>query len=404
MRCLKTSIIIFISFSLFVMNKSEVNASEQKRKAIENMFEVNLGVKRGERVLVFTDDHKEEITEEAKFVAKVGASFGEVIFFKYPSTCRPGIEPPKGLWEKVFGKNIVKQIEEKKLMKKILDKRITEDELETVREIVKANRQDVVNVVIGLAWFSTSHTNFRKLLTETAGTRFASMPGFDPRMWETAMSANWEEVDRRTLYLKERLSGAISAHVRTPNGTDISFDLRGREFRANIGLLNQPGRSGNLPAGEVYIAPLEGNSNGRMVIEPGINPWGKEQLVLEVKDGKVSNMEGDSRFMARLEEIFSKYPLARNIAEFGICTNDKAKAGTTLLELEKVLGTIHIAIGDNSAFGGKVSVPLHIDFVFENPTVDFNFPDGRTLQLLKDGELLVDLELLRVLCMNLSFE
>lgn len=389
-RGLKTFILVSISFSLFVISNSEVNASEQKKRAIDNMFQVNLGVKKGERVVVFTDDHKPEIVEEARLVAKMGTSFGEVVFYKYSSTGWPGIEPPKRLWEKVFGKNIVKQIEEKKLMKKILDKRITEGELETVREIVRANKQEVVNVVIGLAWFSTSHTNFRKLLTETAGARFASMPGFDPRMWETAMSANWEEVGRRTLYLKERLTGALSAHVRTSNGTDIFFDLQGREFRADTGLLNQPGRSGNLPAGEVYIAPLEGTSNGRMVIEPGINPWGREQLVLEVKDGKVLGMEGDARFISRLEEIFSKYPLARNIAELGIGTNDKAKAGTTLLELEKVLGTIHIAIGDNSTFGGKVSVPLHIDFVFENPTVDFTFPDGRTLQLLKDGKIMIE--------------
>jgi len=366
----------------------EANASEQKRRAIENMFEVNLGVKKGERVVVFTDDHKEEITEEAKLVAKIGASFGEIIFFRYPSTGRPGIEPPKGLWEKVFGKNIVRQLDEKKLMKKILDKKISEDELEAAREIVKANREDVVNVVIGLAWFSTSHTNFRKLLTVSAGGRFASMPGFDPRMWETAMTANWEEMARRTIGLKEKLSGAISAHVRTPNGTEIFFELKGREFRADTGLLNQPGRSGNLPAGEVYIAPLEGMSSGKLVVEPGINPWAKEQLILEIKDGKVVKMEGDSRFIGRLEEIFTKYSLARNIAEFGIGTNDKARAGTTLLELEKVLGTIHIAIGDNSTFGGKVSVPLHIDFVFESPTVDFTFPDGKTLQLMKDGKML----------------
>ncbi|MBS3920429.1 MAG: peptidase [Deltaproteobacteria bacterium] len=383
-------ILIFCMAFLLWAITFETDASEQKKKAIENMFEVNLAVKKGERVLVFTDDHKPEITEEAKLVAKIGASFGEIIFFKYPSTGQPGIEPPKSLWEKTFGKNIIKQIEEKKLMKRILDKRITEDELEIVREIVKANKQDTVNVVIGLAWFSTSHTNFRKLLTAAAGGRFASMPGFDPRMWTTAMSANWEEVARRTIGLKEKLSGAISAHVRTPNGTEIFFDLTGREFRADTGLLDQPGRSGNLPAGEVYIAPLEGNSNGKMVIEPGINPWVNEQSVLEIKGGNVYRMEGDSRFIGRLEEIFSKYPLARNIAEFGIGTNDKAKAGTTLLELEKVLGTIHVAIGDNSAFGGKVSVPLHIDFVFENPTVVFKFPDGKTLQLMKDGNMLLD--------------
>ncbi len=369
----------------------EADASEQKKKAIENMFQVNLGVRKSERVLVFTDDHRSEITEEAKLVAKIGASLGEIVFFKYPSTGQHGIEPPKSLWEKAFGKNIIKQIEEKKLMKKILDKRITEDELEIVREIVKANKQDIVNVVIGLAWFSTSHTNFRKLLTDVGGGRFASMPGFDPRMWTTAMSANWEEVARRTIGFKEKLSGTISAHVRTPNGTEIFFDFKGREFKADTGLLDQPGRSGNLPAGEVYIAPLEGKSSGKLVIEPEINPYGKERIIMEIQDGRVINMEGDSRFIGRLEEIFFKYPLARNIAEFGIGTNDKARPGTTPLESEKILGTIHIAIGDNSTFGGKVSVPLHIDFVFEKPTVVFLFPDGRTFQLMKDGNILLEL-------------
>ncbi len=126
------------------------------------------------------------------------------------------------------------------------------------------------------------------------------------------------------------------------------------------------------------------------MIDPGINPWVNEQSVLEIKDGNVYRMGGDSRFIGRLEEIFSKYPLARNIAEFGIGTNDKAKVGTTLLELKKVLGTIHIAIGDNSTFGGKVSVPLHIDYVFENSTVDFTFSDGRSFRLIKDGKMLLD--------------
>lgn len=87
---------VFISFSFFVISNSEVNASEQKKKAIENMFRVNLGVKKSERVVVFTDDHKPEIVEEARLVAKMGTSFGEVVFYIYSSTGRPGIEPPKG--------------------------------------------------------------------------------------------------------------------------------------------------------------------------------------------------------------------------------------------------------------------------------------------------------------------
>ena len=376
---------------LLVIGISEVNASERKNQAIRNMFEINLAMKKNEKALVFTDDYKSEITDEAKLVAKIGASSGEVIFHKYPNTGQSGVEPPKSLWEKAFGKNIVKQIEEKKLMTKIVEKRITEEELETVREIIRANKQETVNVVIGLAWFSTSHTNFRKLLTDCAGVRFASMPGFEARMWETAMSANWEEVSRRTLALKDKLKDAISAKVRTPNGTDIFFSLKDRDFKADTGLLNQPGRSGNLPAGELYIAPLEGSANGKMVIEPGINPYGKEQVIFEIKDGKVFSMTGDTRFLSRLEDIFKKYPLTRNIAEFGIGTNDKARIGASLLESEKILGTIHIAIGDNSTFGGKISVPYHTDFIFENPTIEITFAEGRTLEIMKDGKLLLEI-------------
>ncbi|MDI6754995.1 MAG: aminopeptidase, partial [Thermodesulfobacteriota bacterium] len=296
-----------------------------------------------------------------------------------------GTEPPKSLWEMAFGKNIVKEIEDKKLMKNLLDKKISAEEFKIVYEIVKENKKDVINAVIALAWYSTTHTSFRKLLTDAAGVRYASMPGFDPRMWQTAMSANWEEVARRTLSLKDKLIGATSARVRTRKGTDIVFDLKGREWFADTGLINRPGNYGNLPAGELAIAPLEEKSNGKMVIEP--IPRAQGYAVFEVHHGKVTKIRGDFPYISWWEANFQKYPLARNIAEFGIGTNEKAKPGTTMLELEKILGTIHIALGDNFGLGGEIRVPLHIDILFEDPTVDITLSDGRTLQILQDGKV-----------------
>jgi len=193
-------------------------------------------------------------------------------------------------------------------------------------------------------------------------------------------------VARRTLFLKNKLSGAISARVRVSNGTDISFELKDRVFSADTGLLNKPGQSGNLPAGELAIAPLERRSIGKMVLEPGVNPGVRSQVVLEIKDGAVFRMSGDAGYISWLEQTFKKYPLARNIAEFAIGTNEKAKTGTTMLELEKILGTIHVAIGDNSTIGGKTLVPFHIDFLFENPIVEVELSDGRTLKILEDGK------------------
>ena len=36
---------------------------------------------------------------------------------------------------------------------------------------------------------------------------------------------------------------------------------------------------------------------------------------------------------------------------------------------EKVLGTVHVAIGRNDMFGGKSPAPLHVDAVMGTPTV-----------------------------------
>lgn len=381
--------VYLILLSLIVWSSgANVYGAGTREEAIDNIFTVNLAVKPQERVLVFTDDEKTLIAEEARLVARRAKTFAETIFVTYSSTGLHGAEPPKPLWEKAFGSSPVQELEKRGLLRKLLEKKISGDELATVRDIVQANRKDAVDAVIGLAWYSTSHTSFRKLLTDVVQARYASMPAFDPKMWQTAMTADWEAVAQRTVRLKESLAGAVTAHVRTPNGTEMRMELRDRAFWADTGLFVRPGDFGNLPAGEVAIPPVEGTSQGKMVIERGINPRLKGQVVFEIVDGRVFKMSGDSGFIAWLEGIFQKYPLARTIAEFGIGTNDKARAGTTMLELEKILGTIHLAIGDNSTQGGKTAVPFHIDLLFENPTVDITFSDGRTVQIMKDGKLL----------------
>jgi leucyl aminopeptidase (aminopeptidase T) len=89
-----------------------------------------------------------------------------------------------------------------------------------------------------------------------------------------------------------------------------------------------------------------------------------------------------------LEEKLSEDRKNRNIAELGIGTNDKAVRPDNILESEKILGTIHIALGDNSSFGGRVSTPFHQDFVFFRPTVTLICKNGERKNILEDGSLL----------------
>ena len=41
-----------------------------------------------------------------------------------------------------------------------------------------------------------------------------------------------------------------------------------------------------------------------------------------------------------------------------------------MLEDEKILGTVHVAFGASAAFGGTVSVPIHLDVVVTDASLE----------------------------------
>ena len=104
-----------------------------------------------------------------------------------------------------------------------------------------------------------------------------------------------------------------------------------------------------------------------------------------VVDGFAVKILGDREAMELRKQLESvKNKNAYNIAEFGIGTNPNAKVTGNIIEDEKSLGTCHIALGNNSGFGGKVNVPIHVDGVITRPTI---FVDDK--KLVDRGELLI---------------
>jgi leucyl aminopeptidase (aminopeptidase T) len=196
---------------------------------------------------------------------------------------------------------------------------------------------------------------------------------------------------KKLLLLQYRLTEILNdvkiIHVTAPNGTDITIDVDGRKAISSKGLFHKKGESGNLPTGESYIAPMEGKSNGVFYVDgsmAGIGVIKGKPIRIEVKNGLAVDISGGSQ-AKKLNNIINKYgDNGRNIAEFGIGTNDKVKLSGLLLEDEKVMGTIHIALGDNKSMGGNVNVPIHLDGVVKKPTVFF---DGK--MIMKNGKLLI---------------
>src|SRR3954464_13143943 len=61
-----------------------------------------------------------------------------------------------------------------------------------------------------------------------------------------------------------------------------------------------------------------------------------------------------------------------NLAELGVGTNERATLTGNVLEDEKILGTIHVAFGASIAIGGTVSVPIHLDCVVTDASLEID--------------------------------
>lgn len=217
---------------------------------------------------------------------------------------------------------------------------------------------------------SLSHTRARRRASER-GVRIATLPGISPEMFVRTMKTDWHKLGIATRKLAAHLSSASRVRVTSPGGTDIAFETGGRHAKADDGRLNFRGAFGNLPAGEAYLAPLEGTAEGTLVFDGSFPLAGilDEPLVLHVCEGRVVETEGHD-CARKLEELFLKYRgPSRTIAEFGVGTLDSARITGNVLEDEKVKGTVHFALGDNASMGGKVNVPLHLDGVVRAPSV-----------------------------------
>jgi len=226
-----------------------------------------------------------------------------------------------------------------------------------------------------------SHTKARREACE-AGARCATLPGILEDTMERTLNADYNQIAQRSIKLAGIVSQGRRAKVTTPAGTDITMSLEGRECHADTGLVHNPGDFSNLPAGEAYIAPVEGTANGIIMVDGAMVGKVKKPIQIVVKDGFATQITGD-RSAEELEKMLEPFGQpGRNIAELGIGTNHKAQIVGSVLEDEKVMGTVHMALGDNKSMGGNVSVQSHLDGILLKPTL---WIDDK--KIMEDGEL-----------------
>lgn len=204
-----------------------------------------------------------------------------------------------------------------------------------------------------------------KLAAKRHGFRAATMGGFSPAM-VPALRLDWNEVARRVNIVKELLDVALSAQIEflvdDTQQYSLYLDLRYRGAFASTGLLPNPGTAFNLPSGESYIVPYEGDLEASSLSE-GVMPiqFGDEIVRYQIKENRAVEILSDGPKSAQEKKKLMEEPASGNIAELGVgVLRDLGTKpiGETLLD-EK-LG-LHIAFGRSDHFGGATGAKQYND-------------------------------------------
>jgi leucyl aminopeptidase (aminopeptidase T) len=238
----------------------------------------------------------------------------------------------------------------------------------SVAELMK-----LVDVVVCPTSKSLTHTDARRNAVKE-GVRVGTMPGITVDTMARCLNADYDKIISLTDFIADKMKGVSTIRVVTEKGTDVIMPVKDRMIIRSKGVLRNKGESGNLPSGEVFLAPWEDKTQGKLVIDGSMASIGiiKTPIVVDIVDGYAESITGGEE-AERLVQILNKSGRdARAVAEFGIGTNYKAKLIGLILEDEKVFGTIHIAFGNNITMGGRLSVSSHLDGLVTEPDVYFD--------------------------------
>ena len=228
-------------------------------------------------------------------------------------------------------------------------------------------------VILAPTTYAITHTRAR-LEASKRGARTVILRGIDEdSMIHGAMLADYEEVFATSNRLATRLGQAKMIKLATDSGTDVIFSVEGRKGLALGGMATEPGTFTSLPSGEAAIAPLEGKTQGHIIIDFAMDGIGllAEPIRLEVREGRVLSIEGGKEAQ-QLKKLLEGDENAFNIAEFAIGTNPKSRMKGNMAEDKILRGCVHIAVGDNHTIGGRLESKVHLDGVILNPTVEID--------------------------------
>jgi hypothetical protein len=235
--------------------------------------------------------------------------------------------------------------------------------------------------------------------------RAATMPGFAAEMIP-ALRIDYGEVARRVDALKARLDRAEHADIvfSVDRGDEygMHFDLRHRQAHSSSGRFPDMATAGNLPSGEAYIVPYEGEA-GEESRTAGTLPVeiDGEMVFFTVKANRVTAVAGSGKAVQAERAHLAAEPAYGNMAELGFgVLGDFGLAPIGEILLDEKLG-LHVAFGRSDHFGGIVgpkdfsspAAVIHLDRIYIPGVmprvavreVILGYSDGRSETVMANG-------------------
>jgi len=331
---------------------SSLEAWEAAKNALENVLEASSG----ERILIVCDEEKAEVGEAfANGALALGLDTRFIILEK---TKEPRTEIPAKLQE------------------------ILSQKPDIYINLLRGNREE---------------TPFRikliKTETQDHKARLGHCPGVTADMLTEGALALTPEEHKSIQGHAERLIRALedtaTVEIRNPAGTKLTLSAKNRKFFTDTKLDRKLMKWMNLPTGEVIVAPVEDSLNGKLVCDIAIGGIGKLRKPVEVtaEKGRVESVfSEDADHLQRVEDTFATDEWSDVVGEFAFGINPKARFIQEFLEAEKILGTIHVAFGENTDMpGGKNQSKNHMDLLISNPTVTVTKESGEKVTILHRG-------------------
>ena len=192
--------------------------------------------------------------------------------------------------------------------------------------------------------------------------RFEMTPEDLAKTFWGGVNVDYTDLQSRGAQVSTALSAGNEIHIKDAGGTDLKVRVQGRTYGVSDGIISaedmkkgQAGLSVYLPAGEVYVTPVPGTAEGKVVraldYYQGLEI---NNLTLTFAAGKLTSITGSGPGFEKMKAVYDAAGEGKDlfaVVDFGINPNVKLPANSKAATWVPA-GTVTVGVGNNVWAGG----------------------------------------------------